>query len=168
MAAAALVNTEHDEPGLADLDALEEFRERWGWRGARRSDRADLEQVRALRPRLRRLWHADEDEVADLVNTLLREAEALPQLVAHGDYRYHIHATSPQAPLADRMAVEAAMAVVDLVRSGELLRLQVCAADGCDNVLADLSKNRSRRFCSPACSNRTNVAAYRARRARGE
>jgi predicted RNA-binding Zn ribbon-like protein len=32
-------------------------------------------------------------------------------------------------------------------------------------VLVDLSKNRSRRFCDSGCGNRTNVAAYRARRA---
>jgi predicted RNA-binding Zn ribbon-like protein len=32
-------------------------------------------------------------------------------------------------------------------------------------VHVDLSKNRSRRFCSLSCSNRTNVAAYRTRRA---
>jgi len=30
-------------------------------------------------------------------------------------------------------------------------------------VHVDLSKNRSRRFCSTACANRTNVAAYRTR-----
>jgi len=32
-------------------------------------------------------------------------------------------------------------------------------------VHVDLSKNRSRRFCSTSCSNRTNVAAYRIRQA---
>jgi len=33
-------------------------------------------------------------------------------------------------------------------------------------VHVDLSKNRSRRFCSVSCANRTNVAAYRTRQAR--
>src|SRR3712207_7306656 len=36
-----------------------------------------------LRPRLRRLWELDEDGVVALVNQMLREAHALPQLVAH-------------------------------------------------------------------------------------
>jgi predicted RNA-binding Zn ribbon-like protein len=31
-------------------------------------------------------------------------------------------------------------------------------------VVVDLSKNRSRRFCSLTCANRVNVAAYRSRR----
>ena len=56
------------------------------------------------------------------------------------------------------------MAFADVIRSGELARLRVCAAADCDDVLVDLSKNRSRRYCGTACSNRVNVAAFRARR----
>ena len=93
------------------------------------------------------------------------EASALPQLVKHDHWDYHVHAAPPDAPLAGRMAVEAAMAFADVIRSGELDRLRRCAATHCDDVLVDLSKNRSRRFCSLACANRTNVAAYRTRRA---
>ena len=89
-----------------------------------------------------------EDEAAELVNTLLRETSALPQLVKHDHWDYHLHATSADAPLADRMAVEAAMAFADVIRSDQLDRLRLCAADDCDSVLVDLSKNRSRRFCS--------------------
>jgi predicted RNA-binding Zn ribbon-like protein len=165
-AAAALVNT--DQPGedaLADLADLTAFVQQWGWTGSRPNDDVELAEVRALRPRLRQLWHVDQDDVVVLVNEMLREARALPQLVTHGEWGYHLHATPADAPLADRMAVEAAMAVVDVVRLDEFGRLQVCAADGCEDVLVDLSKNRSRRFCSTSCANRTNVAAFRARRA---
>lgn len=161
--AAALVNTESAGTleTLADLDA---FVTSWGWTGSRRRTRSELEAVRALRPRLRAIWSADEDTAAEIVNTLLREASALPQLVKHGQWTaYHIHATTAEQPLADRMAVEAAMALVDVIRSGELDRLRICAADDCDDVLVDLSRNRSRRFCEAGCGNRTNVAAYRAR-----
>ena len=165
-AAAALVNTdqpEGDELGtVADLDA---FVRQWGWTGARRRDRAELQEVRDLRPRLRRLWEMDEDGVAGLVNEMLRDAGALPQLVTHDEWDYHLHATPPEAPLADRMAVEAAMAFVDVVRQGELDRLRLCSADRCNDVLVDLTKNRSRRYCSTACTNRMNVAAFRARNA---
>ncbi|MDQ2795914.1 MAG: CGNR zinc finger domain-containing protein, partial [Actinomycetota bacterium] len=120
---------------------------------------------RDLRPRLRQVWHEDTDGAVVIVNRLLLEAKALPQLTKHDEWDYHLHATSPRAPLADRMAVEAAMALVDVLRTGELDRLQVCAADDCDDVLVDLSKTRSRRFCEKNCGNRANVAAYRARRA---
>lgn len=158
--AAALVNTDLAAP--ADLDA---FLDAHGWTGSRAHDEAELAGVRALRPLLRALWEADEDGVVERVNRMLREAGALPQLVRHGGWDYHLHATPSDAPLADRMAVEAAMAMVDVVRQQELPRLRVCGADDCDDVFVDLSKNRSRRYCSTACGNRTNVAAFRARRA---
>jgi predicted RNA-binding Zn ribbon-like protein len=165
--AAALVNTGRGGkellPGLA---ALDQFVADWGWTGARARDRAELDAVRRLRPRLERLWEMDADAAAGLVNTMLREASALPQLVKHDSWDYHLHATPPDAPLADRMAVEAAMAFADVIRSGQLDRLRTCAAETCGNVLIDLSKNRSRRFCSVSCANRTNVAAYRTRQAR--
>ena len=163
-AAAALVNTdERDDDRLADLAGLDRFIKQWRWTGSRRRDLTELEQVRALRSRLRRLWELGEDGVVAEVNAILRDAHALPQLVQHDELGYHLHATRPEAPLADRMAVEAAMAFVDVVRQKQLDRLRVCDAEDCDDVLVDLSKNRSRRYCSATCSNRVNVAAFRAR-----
>ena len=164
-ATAALVNTGRGgEEELPDIAALDAFVGHWGWTGSRAHDQAELDAVRALRPRLAELWEMAEDDAVRLVNTLLRDANALPQLIRHDEFEYHIHATSPQAPLADRMAVDAAMAFADLIRFGELGRLRYCAAGDCDDVLVDLSKNRSRRFCSLTCANRVNVAAYRSRR----
>jgi len=164
--AAALVNTEQpDADELDDVRALDRFVTAWGLTGMRRGDSTELDQVRALRPRLRALWHADEDGVVAAVNGMLREARALPQLVTHDDFGYHLHATPADVPLADRMMAEAAMAVADVVRSGELERLRVCDAPDCDDVVVDVSKNRSRRYCGASCSNRVNVAAFRARRA---
>jgi predicted RNA-binding Zn ribbon-like protein len=165
-AAAALVNTGRGgHELLPDLASLDQFVLDWGWTGERTHDQAELAAVQALRPRLERVWELAEDDAADLVNALLREASALPQLVKHDGWGYHLHATPADAPLADRMAVEAAMAFTDVIRTGQLDRLRLCAAHDCGNVHVDLSKNRSRRFCSLSCSNRTNVAAYRSRRA---
>jgi predicted RNA-binding Zn ribbon-like protein len=167
-ATAELVNTARGgEEGLPDIAALDVFVEHWRWTGSRTRDQAELDAVRALRPRLAQLWEMTEDEAAVLVNTLLREANALPQLVRHDGWEYHIHATPPEAPFADRVAVDAAMAFADVIRTGELARLRVCAAEDCDDVLVDLSKNRSRRFCGLTCANRVNVAAYRSRRSVG-
>lgn len=164
LAAAALVNTDaRDGEQLPDLASLDRFLDAWNWTGSRRRDRRELAEVQALRPRLRELWRLDEDALVAALNAMLREARALPQLVRHDAQDYHLHATSPDAPLVDRMAVEAAMALVDVVRQKELDRLRVCDADDCDDVLVDLSKNRSRRYCTATCSNRVNVAAFRAR-----
>jgi predicted RNA-binding Zn ribbon-like protein len=163
-AAAALVNTGGDEEGLPDVDSLDDFVRTWGWTGEHRRDQAELRAVHALRPRLRRIWEAGEDEVVQILNELLREAKALPQLVKHDEWNYHLHATPAAAPLATRMAVEAAMAMVDVVRGNELGRLRICEFPTCNDVVVDLSKNRSKRFCDGGCGNRAAVAAYRARK----
>jgi predicted RNA-binding Zn ribbon-like protein len=164
--AAALVNTGlGDTELLPDETALDDFVTAWGWTGERTHDRAELDAVLRLRSRLERLWAMTKDEAAGLVNALLRETNALPQLVKHDHWDYHLHATPPDAPLADRIAVEVALAFGDVIRTGQLDRLRRCAAGDCGNVLVDLSKNQSRRFCSTACANRTHVAAYRTRHA---
>ena len=75
-AAAALVNTDGDEEGLPDIATLDQFVRTWGWTGEVRHDEAELRAVRALRPRLRRIWELDEDDVVELVNALLREGAA--------------------------------------------------------------------------------------------
>ena len=165
-AAAALVNTEEQAGDrLSSVEDLDRFVAKWGWTGSRRRDAGELEQVRAMRPRLRGLWELDADGVVTEVNAILRHSHAMPQLVRHDEWDYHLHATPPDAPLANRMAVEAAMAFTDVIRSRQLERLRLCAADDCNNVHIDLSKNRSRRFCGTSCANRTNVAAYRTRQA---
>ncbi|HEY0165894.1 MAG TPA: CGNR zinc finger domain-containing protein [Jatrophihabitans sp.] len=164
-AAAGLVNTGRGgQDELTSLEELEELVRLWQWSGPRAGDAAELAAVRELRPTLARFWSGDKDAVVDIVNQVLRERHALPQLVKHDQWDYHVHATAPEAPLADRMAVEAAMAMADVIRIDELSRLRICGGDDCEDVYVDLSKNRSRRFCGAACGNRANVAAYRARR----
>src|SRR5512132_2209189 len=126
----------------------------------------ELESVRALRPRLRTFWTVkDRDEAAALVNEILEEADARPYLARHDEWDWHLHVTRPDAPIADRIAAEAAMAFLDLIRADALGRLRICGAEDCEDVLVDLSKNSSKRYCTTGnCGNRTNVAAYRARK----
>ena len=165
-ATAALVNTaDSGAEHLPDRSALDEFVRTWGWTGQLRGTEAELQAVRDLRPWLRRLWVAGRDEAVAMVNQLLRDAHAVPQLVRHAEWDYHVHATPADAPLATRMAVEAAMAFTDVIRADELGRLGICEYPGCGNVVVNLSKNRSRRYCERGCGNKAAVAAYRARKA---
>ena len=161
--AAAWVNTGSDAEEVPDVTALDTFVQTWGWTGSRTHDEAELLAVQQLRPRLRQLWSLDKDGVVELVNQLLAEFRALPQLVRHDEWDYHLHATPSSAPLADRMAVEAAMAMVDVVRADELSRLRVCENFDCNSVLVDLSRNRSKRYCDLVCTNRAAARAYRSR-----
>ena len=164
LAAVALVNTAENPDTLTTTGELEAFLDEHEFTGARLGPSAELAEVRALRPRLRALLTGDRDDAAGLVNILLGEEHALPQLVRHGEHDWHIHAVAADAPLASRMAVEAAMAMIDVIRADEMSRLGVCADDDCAGIVLDLSRNRSRRFCSTTCGNRAAVAAYRARR----
>lgn len=163
-AAAALVNTAVEDPDpLLDAQSYLDFVRGWEWSGPIVGDVAERAAVRAIRPEIRALWTEEESAVVAGVNELLRRESALPQLVKHDDWDWHLHATPPEAPLASRWIVEVAMAMVDLVRAGELRRLRTCAAEDCDGVLVDLSRNRSKRYCDLGCGNRLAVAAYRAR-----
>jgi len=167
VAAAALVNTAaRGEETLTDLGALEVFLDKHDFTGRRDRTAAELRQVRALRPKLRAAWEAgDTQAVVALANGLLREAHARPWLIDHDGWGWHLHVSEMDAPLVDRLAAEAGMALADMIRSGELDRLRICAAKDCDAVLVDLTRNRSRIYCDTGnCGNRQHVAAYRARR----
>lgn len=151
---------------LATVADLDQFLEAEGFSGSRARDLAEVASVHELRGRLATLWTADEDTAVAGVNRLLREANALPQLMKHDNWDWHLHATTREAPLAERMGTEAAMALVDVIRSKEMDRLLVCEAEDCGAVVLDLSRNRSKRYCDTGnCANRAHVAAYRARRA---
>lgn len=151
---------------LATLEDLDHFLRMEGLTGSRTRDYAELTSVHALRAELGRLWLSDEDAAVEGVNRLLQEANALPQLVKHDDWDWHLHATTGIAPMKDRIVAEAAMALVDVIRSKEMERMRVCAADDCNAVILDVSRNRSKRYCDTGnCANRAHVAAYRARRA---
>lgn len=163
-AAVALVNSAEPPETLPTTAALDAFVAEHRYSGRRATTAADLEAVRAVRAPLRTLLTADRDTAVRIVNAILAEHTAVPQLVRHDGEDYHLHAVPPDVPLAVQITVETAMAMVDLIRADELSRLAVCADEHCAGIVLDLSRNRSRRFCSTACGNRLAVAAYRARR----
>lgn len=128
-------------------------------------DTTELHDVRETRALLRCVWMLDRDDAVIEVNRILREAHALPQLARHDVSDWHLHATVPEAPLGERMRVEAALALIDVIRSDEMARLRLCEADACTGLLLDLSRNGSKRFCSVRCGNRMNMIAFRERQA---
>lgn len=170
-AAAALVNTLPDT-GSEGVDTLvtqadfDAYLAEYAYTGTFRRDDDELAAVRADRVRLRALWGVDRDGAVPLVNAMLRDGQALPQLVIHDGFDWHIHATEPDAPVSTRMLVEAAMAFVDVIRADQWDRVRTCSADDCDAVYVDFSKNGSKRYCDTGnCGNRMNVIAYRRRKA---
>ncbi|HSK22670.1 MAG TPA: CGNR zinc finger domain-containing protein [Egicoccus sp.] len=166
--AAALVNTNHDGvERLTDPVALAAFLDEHRYSGTRAGDQAEVLSIRELRTRVAALWDTgDVDQVVGIVNQILADAHALPQLIRHDGWDWHLHLTPRDAPLVDRVGTEIAMAVADLIRATDLERLKRCDGEDCEAVFVDLSRNRSRRFCDLGnCANRAHVAAYRARKA---
>ncbi len=156
-----------DVDGLVDLDDLAAYLQVHPYSGTIRLDATELEAIRRIRPRLRELWSLDRDSAVPLVNAMLHESNAVPRLVRHDAYDWHIHATPDDAPLADRILIEAAMAFVDVIRADAYERIRVCAADDCGAVYVDFSRNGSKRYCDTGnCGNRMNVNAYRQRKAK--
>jgi predicted RNA-binding Zn ribbon-like protein len=120
--------------------------------------------LRAWSRRLRTVFEAvDLDAAAVACNALLADVAIGPHLSSHDGQGWHLHYTPPDADVVDRVRSTTAFAVATLVSEYGVDRHGVCAAEGCERVFADTSRNAARRYCSSACSNRSAVAAHRAR-----
>ena len=63
----------------------------------------------------------------------------------------------------DRMLWPVARSAGELLTSDRLGQVRVCAADDCDWLFLDTSRNGSRRWCDMrVCGNRSKVRRYRA------
>jgi predicted RNA-binding Zn ribbon-like protein len=106
------------------------------------------------------------DSQADVLarlNELLAVARPRPYATDH-DGELHLHYARPDAPALEQLTTTVAMGISQVVVQHGWQRLGVCAAEGCDDVYVDTSRNASRRYCSNTCASRSTVAAYRARR----
>ena len=103
------------------------------------------------------------DRAADLVNDLLARTGARPRLDRGPEgWGLHFHGADDGVVLGWTAGFASALAIC--VGSDLAGVLGVCAADPCDRVFVDSSKNGTRRFCSTRCQNRVKAAAHRARR----
>ncbi|KOX36257.1 hypothetical protein ADL06_05310 [Streptomyces sp. NRRL F-6491] len=117
----------------------------------------------ALRAGIREELGAHVGDVPD--PDLLAEADRV--LAAH-PVRVTAHGTlSPSAELPRQRAPLALLAIAwsELVAAGDAARLKRCAEHTCGWAFWDVSKNRSRRWCSMrVCGNRNKSRAYASRR----
>jgi hypothetical protein len=104
------------------------------------------------------------DRVAERVNRLLDRAQTPPRLSNHDGTAWHLHVTADEAPWADWLAAVAGLGLARLLAEDGVARLGRCAAPSCRRAFAGGLRNHPRRYCSPACANRSRVAAFRARR----
>jgi predicted RNA-binding Zn ribbon-like protein len=96
-------------------------------------------------------------------NGLLRRTGARPQLDTHGPGVWNLHFHGPDDSFGVGWAAGIAAGLAMALGTPDAGRLGVCAAQACDRVHLDTSRNGGRRFCSTRCQNRTKAAAHRAR-----
>lgn len=156
------------EPPGDVVAAVRELLERPDYRP--RVTKRDAERLAELAVRIRGVFEAadagDLARAARTVNELLEETEARPRLdpAAGGGWALHFHARNPGLVQGWGAGIAAGLALA--IGSDLAGRLGVCAADPCDRVYVDTSRNSGRRFCSTRCQNRVKSAAHRSRIAR--
>ncbi|MFA1550951.1 CGNR zinc finger domain-containing protein [Actinomadura chokoriensis] len=163
-AAVALVNAATGEGGDASAEALRRLLRENGFFWHEFED-AEAEDFRRWGRVLRPFFEAPRlQDATALLNRLMLEIPMHPHLSDHEPHGLHMHYAPPSSRLLDRFRATTLMNLAELVVEYGLGRTGVCAAAGCDRVYADTSRAGRRRFCSEGCANRTNVAAFRARR----
>lgn len=105
----------------------------------------------------------DLDRAAGLVNRMLRATGARPQLDFTDENGWSLHFHGPDDSVAHGWAAGLAAGLALALGSDLAGRLGVCAADPCDRVYVDTSRNGGKRFCSARCQSRVKAAAHRAR-----
>lgn len=160
-----LVNTQDvasDGDGLCTLADLERFVTEVGIRVT--PEAQDLPVVRNLRDDLRAVFVADDLESAmALVNRLLEQFNSAPRLVNDAELGLHIHFEPAHLSLGHWLGAITAAGLMFHVCEHGVARLGVCASTKCKRAFIDTTKNGRKLYCSPRCSHRASVEAFRLR-----
>ncbi len=104
----------------------------------------------------------DRDEAAERLNELLARHGAVPQLVRHQGWDWHVHVDRVDDTWANWLASAAAMALALRLVERPGVPWGVCAAAGCARCFLDEGRGGGRRHCSPTCATRERVRRHRA------
>jgi hypothetical protein len=122
------------------------------------------ERMRALLPRLRSLPGGDVDDAVGWMNDELGSMAVEPWLTSHHGAPLHIHWTRSSSSFDDQVMADVLMAIAQELVDHGTDRFGMCAAEQCEHLFYDATRNRSRRFCSDSrCASRTHTAQHRAR-----
>ena len=100
---------------------------------------------------------------AEVLNALLAQHSAPPRITDH-DGHWHVHYRADDVSFARLLTTMFSVGTALHLTSRGIDRLARCAADDCERVFADVSRNGRQRYCSPRCTNRSAVRRHRARR----
>jgi predicted RNA-binding Zn ribbon-like protein len=101
------------------------------------------------------------DEGVEMLNSVLADRSFVLHISPSDPWDLHFH--DPEAPAAQAWGDGVYTALAMVISFNEWRRIGRCNAEDCGRLYFDGTKNRSRRFCSQACRNRTKVREYRRR-----
>jgi predicted RNA-binding Zn ribbon-like protein len=157
------------EPGVVDVhDKLSGAAEVTAWLRAQglvgpdvAARSGDFTRALAIRNGLRAAFALHHDGVSAPVPALDEVARALPLRVAFDEPLPRLVAAG--SGVAGGLA-QLLVAVAECRSSGVWRRLKLCRSEACQWAFYDVSKNRSRAWCSmEVCGNRQKTRSYRAR-----
>jgi predicted RNA-binding Zn ribbon-like protein len=155
----------------ADLDSVESLHAHLSDRDwlATRVSSTDLRPLRKVQGELRRVIDSsaagDEPAVVAALNDLLAEHPVRPRISGHDSQTWHLHVNDSTDSVASILIGEALFGMAVAVTELGADRFGWCADDTCRAAFFDGTANHSKRFCCSRCSTRSNVAAYRQRKA---
>jgi hypothetical protein len=161
--AAGLVNTD-----LSSVESLQESLDDRDWLRERVTP-ADLRSLKRFCADLSVVIDdsaaGNEIAVVDRLNELLEQHPVRPRISGHDAETWHLHVNDSTDSVASILIGEALYGMALAVTQVGADRFGRCADETCNAAFFDSTANHSKRFCSSRCATRTNVAAYRQRRA---
>ncbi|MGO2658847.1 CGNR zinc finger domain-containing protein [Mycetocola reblochoni] len=107
------------------------------------------------------------DGRAALLNEQMAAASAYPRLTDHDGEGWHLHYRDIDDDLSVVLQSVIAVGTALHLTTRGMNRLGRCASTPCLNVIVDISRNGTQRYCSPRCATREAVRRHRARAERG-
>lgn len=136
------------------------------------SSRVSLSDLRSLRRAQADLGAVVDDSavgnetaVVGKLNAMLEQHPVRPRISGHDAQTWHLHVNDSTDTIASILIGEALFGMTIAVTELGADRFGWCADDSCGHAFFDGTANHSKRFCSTRCSTRSNVAAYRQRKA---
>lgn len=164
----SLANSLDVEGGLDDFESVAKARAWVEAHGVGRVEltTGDVERLRAFRDGLRALLLANHGEPVDARAIAAMNESTGGALLAVGFDEFGNAMVHPQGSGANRVLAEMLKGILSAMGDGSWERLKICRNDDCAVAFYDVSKNRSRSWCSMAvCGNRMKVRSFRQRRA---
>lgn len=104
------------------------------------------------------------DDRARVLNAQMATASAFPRLTNHDNEGWHLHYRDVDDDMPSVLHAVFSVGTALHLSTRGMHRLGRCAATPCTNVIVDVSRNGTQRYCSPRCGSRDAVRRHRARR----